>query len=359
MMNIYVGKNIVKVNETNLLGMDINVLKSIPYSVACKYADYISAIEICVEDCLDIPIDIKDEEGYLVALTELETIMENDKEESDMVENNVNNVAVEETVETINNENKEEMVNMMNVRGNMEVAVADMMDKFQEAKENIKVNVGETKEEYFNKIDDSLNVMKGAFGNIIDTLDNLLGYSTLKDSIIAIIEAGTDGKSSKKDLFKMARKCRELIEEEIEFINEFGNEEDFNKAVQLKALTEGIRGKSVFEAFASGCVWIGKRVTRKLHKWFHIDNEESVMGSICKSISGFVNILRTGAKIVWSTAKFAVSFLVAGAIKIADFVFSTIITLVSKIKAFAVEKYEKFTRKDEEEDNLEDFDYEE
>ena len=96
MLNMYVGKNLVKIDESNLLDMDINVLKGIPYSVASKYAEYISAIEVCVEDCLDIPTDIKDEASYLVALAELGSII---KEESDMENNNV-------VVEKVTVENK-------------------------------------------------------------------------------------------------------------------------------------------------------------------------------------------------------------------------------------------------------------
>lgn len=347
MLNMYVGKNLVKIDESNLLNMDINVLKGIPYSVASKYAEYISAIEVCVEDCLDIPTDIKDEASYLEALVELETII---KEESDMVENNV----VEEvTVENINN-NKEEKV-MRTVKENMSAAVEEMVGKFAEAKENIKVNAGETKEEYFDKVDDSLNVMKGALGNVLGTLDGVLGYTVLKNSIIDIMEAGSDGKTSGKSLFKMARRCRELIEEEIENLEFWGDEESLKKATQLKALTEGVRGKSIFEAFVSGCIWIAKKVTRKLRAWLHVDDEKSVMGSICRSIAGFAGILRAGVKLVWNTAKFAVSFVVAGVIKVADFVFRTIRTLVSNIKAFAVEKYEHLTNKDIEDDFEDDY----
>ena len=342
MLNMYVGKNLVKIDESNLLNMDINVLKGIPYSVASKYAEYISAIEVCVEDCLDIPTDIKDEASYLKALVELETII---KEESDMVENNV----VEEvTVENTNN-NKEEKV-MRTVKENMNAAVEEMVGKFAEAKENIKVNAGETKEEYFDKVDDSLNVMKGALGNVLDTLDGVLGYTVLKNSVIDMMEAGSDGKTSGKSLFKMARRCRELIEEEIENLEFWGDEESLKKAVQLKALTEGVRGKSIFEAFVSGCIWIGKKVTRKLRSWFKVDDEKSVMGSICKSIAGFTDILRAGVKLVWSTIKFAVSFIVAGAIKIIDSVFRAIRSLVITIKDFVVDKYNKLTNKDIEDD---------
>lgn len=349
MLNMYVGKNLVKIDESNLLDMDINALKGIPYSVASKYAEYISAIEVCVEDCLDIPTDIKDEASYLVALAELESII---KEESDMENNNV--VVEKVTVETNNTNNKEEKV-MGTVKENMVGAVEEMMGKFAEAKENIKVNAGETKEEYFDKVDDSLNVMKGALGNVLGTLDGVLGYTVLKNSIIDMMEAGSDGKTSGKSLFKMAIRCRELIEEEIENLEFWGDEESLKKAVQLKALTEGARGKSIFEAFVSGCIWIAKKVTRKLRAWFHVDDEKSVMGSICRSIAGFAGILRTGIKLVWNTAKFAVSFLVAGVIKVADFIYRAIKTLVVKIKEFAVEKYEQLTNKDIEDDFEDDY----
>ena len=344
MLNMYVGKNLVKIDESNLLNMDINVLKGIPYSVASKYAEYISAIEVCVEDCLDIPTDIKDEASYLKALVELETII---KEESDMVENNV----VEEvTVENTNN-NKEGKV-MRTVKENMGAAVEEMVGKFAEAKENIKVNAGETKDEYFDRVDDSLNVVKGAFGDVLGKVDSLLGFTVLKDKVLAVIEAGCNENTSKKDLFKMARKCREIIEEDIEEIELIGNPDD---AETLKELLGSVKGESIFKMFFSTMVWIGKKVARKLRAWFHVDDEKSVIGSICRSISGFVGILRAGAKIVWNTTKFAVSFLVAGVIKVADFIYRTIKTLVVKIKEFAVEKYEHLTNKDIEDDFEDDY----
>lgn len=351
MLSIYVGKNVIKVDESNLLGMDIESLKKIPYSIACKYNEYISALEVCVEDCLNIPADVHDEASYMEALVELETIMENDKEEEVMVENNV---VLEGVVVENNTNNKEEKI-MGTVKENMVGAVEEMMGKFAEAKENVKVNVGETKEEYFDKVDDSLNVMKGALGNVLGTLDGVLGYTVLKNSIIDMMEAGSDGKTSGKSLFKMARRCRELIEEEIENLEFWGDEESLKKAVQLKALTEGVRGKSIFEAFVSGCIWIAKKVTRKLRAWFHVDDEKSVMGSICRSIAGFAGILRAGIKLVWNAAKFAVSFVVAGVIKVADFVFRTIRTLVSNVKAFVVDKYNKLTKKDIEDDFEDDY----
>ena len=346
MLNMYVGKQLVKVDETNLLGMDINTLKSIPYDVAKKYAEYISALEVCIEDILDMPTDISDNASYTDALLKLENIIK--EEEAMVVENGV--VVEEVTVETTNT-NKEEKV-MRTVKENMGAAVEEMVGKFAEAKENIKVNAGETKDEYFDRVDDSLNVVKGAFGDVLGKVDSLLGFTVLKDKVLAVIEAGCNENTSKKDLFKMARKCREIIEEDIEEIELIGNPDD---AETLKELLGSVKGESIFKMFFSTMVWISKKVARKLRAWFHVDDEKSVIGSICRSISGFVGILRAGAKIVWNTTKFAVSFLVAGVIKVADFIYRTIKTLVVKIKEFAVEKYEHLTNKDIEDDFEDDY----
>lgn len=346
MLNMYVGKQLVKIDETNLLGMDINTLKSIPYDVAKKYAEYISALEVCIEDILDMPTDISDNASYTDALLKLENIIK--EEEAMVVENGV--VVEEVTVETTNT-NKEEKV-MRTVKENMGAAVEEMVGKFAEAKENIKVNAGETKDEYFDRVDDSLNVVKGAFGDVLGKVDSLLGFTVLKDKVLAVIEAGCNENTSKKDLFKMARKCREIIEEDIEEIELIGNPDD---AETLKELLGSVKGESIFKMFFSTMVWIGKKVARKLRAWFHVDDEKSVIGSICRSISGFVGILRAGAKIVWNTAKFAVSFLVAGVIKVADFIYRAIKTLIVKIKEFAVEKYEQLTNKDIEDDFEDDY----
>ena len=345
MLNMYVGKQLVKVDETNLLGMDINTLKSIPYDVAKKYAEYISALEVCIEDILDIPTDISDNTSYTDALVKLENIIK--EEEAMVVENGV--VVEEVTVETTNT-NKEEKV-MRTVKENMSAAVEEMVGKFTEAKENIKVGAGETKEEYFNKVDDSLNVVKGAFAGVLGKIDSLLGYSVLKDDILEIIEAGCNEKTSKKDLFRMSAKCREIIEKKIAKVELLGDPE---KAATLKELIGNIEEESIFIMFFSTMRWIAKKIARKLRKWFQVDEEKSIIGSICRSIGGFASILRAGTKVVWNTVKFAVSFVVAGVIKIADFIYRAAMIVIGKIKEFVVAKYEKLTQADFEDDLEED-----
>lgn len=271
------------------------------------------------------------------------------------------NVTVEE-IETTSNENMEEetMNNTTTVKGNVEAAVEEMMSKINQAKANVFEKAGETGEEYINRVDDSLNVMKGALGNVIDTLDTVLGYSMIKNSILAIMEAGTDGKTSKKDLFEMAKECRNLIDAEIEELIEFGDEEDFKKAVQLKALNEGCRGKSIFEAFVSGCIWVARTVSDRIKGWAKnkMDNEKSIIGAICRSIAGFANVLRAGVKIVFNAVKFAVSFVIAGTIKIADYIVRAIKSVVSKIKDWNTKKDEVITEEEVQEVTEEDLEEE-
>lgn len=263
------------------------------------------------------------------------------------------NDAIENITNNPENENKEEKI-MGTVKENVQAAVEDMMGKFAQARENIKVQAGETKDEYIDRVDDSLNVMKGAFGKTLGVLDTVLGYSILKDNVLDMMEAGSDGKTSKKDLFKMAKRCRELIEKEIENLEFWGDEESFRKAVQLKALTEDERGKSIFESFVSGVIWIGKKVARKLHKWFQVDEEKSIIGAICRSIAGLTGVLRAGVKIVWNAVKFAASFIVSGVILIVDAIVRAVKSVVSKIKDWATKRTEII----EDEDFDDEFDYE-
>lgn len=338
---IYVGKEIIKVDLDNLLDTDISSLDKITYEIAKKYGDFIAAIEITVEDCLGSVVNIVDEVSYKLAIADLVNIINEDKAEPMSEETKINVEILEEELE------------MTEVKTNVKMAVEEMMGKFEQAKEHVKVNVGETKEEYIERVDDSLNVMKGALAEILDKVSAVLGYDAIKETVLGIIEAGATNGSNKKDLFKMAAKCREYIEEEIELLNAWGDEESFSKAVQLKALTECERGKSIFEAFASGCIWVAKKVTRKLRQWFQVDEEKSVIGAICRSLAGFASVVRAGVKIVWNTAKFAVSFVVGGAIKVVDFIYRAIKSLVVKIKDWIAAQHEKITEEDDfEEENF-------
>ena len=234
----------------------------------------------------------------------------------------------------------------------VEKAVEELMSKLQEAKENIKVQAGETKEEFIEKTDESLNIMKEALGNTLGVIDSILGCSLIKDSILDMIDASMDGASSRKDLSKMARKCREIIDREIRNLNFWGDEESFRKAVQLKALTEDERGKCIFESFAVGVIWIAKKVFRKLNIQSDSD-KKGVFASICRGIGTFAKVLRAGVQIAWNAVKFAASFVVAGIVIAADWLYHAIKKAVEKIKDWSKEKLQK-VKEDTEEEDFED-----
>lgn len=372
MLNMYVGKNIVKVDETDLLGMDIAVLKSIPYSIASKYADYISAIEVCVEDCLDITTDIKDEASYLVALAELESIIKEDEvmdasnTKLNKIENKKEEVIMNGSNITIETINEKEMVSMMeNVAkemngevkgfGKVKEAFNNFKNTSKDSMRNIMNDANRTKERYIDETDEDFNNIKDSFVGVLNSIGEITGLSTFVDAINAIIEAGTDGKTSKKDLFKMAEKCSECIEEEIEFIKDCGDEEDLKRVLTLKSSIENGRGKNIFEMFAAVCVWIANKITAKFASWGAKGQEKNVFGTICRSIAKVASLLRSGVTIIFKTGKFIASFVVAGIIKIGDIIFRAIRSLYNNIKEFIVDKITPDYVDDIEEDLDDDF----
>ena len=363
MLSIYVGKEIVRVDEANLLDMDINVLKNIPYSIACKYNEYISSLEVCVEDCLNIPADVHDEASYMEALVELETIMENDKEEEVMVENNIvtesiviDGVVVDGVVvEVENNTNNKEMSDMLentakemaneNLKGFDKVK--DYFNKFSKASKKAQRNVFKeakvTKEEFINRTDKDFNDLKEAFVNVLNTAGEITGLNALINSLSAIVEAGGDA----KELSKMAKECRKEIDKEIKFIKDYGTEEDLKRILTFKASIENERGESIFEMLASACVNISTKVAEKFASWGAKGEEKNVFATICRSISTVASLLRKGVKIVFEATKFIASFAVASLIKLVDIVFNAFKLLFNKIK-------NKFTKDDDFIDDYED-----
>ena len=285
------------------------------------------------------------------------------------------NVTVEEVeTEPITEENMEEetMENNTNATPNANIIKEDEgMTNFKQAlenaakqaadaKSNIKVKAGQTVEEYFDTVDDSVNVVKGAFGSVIKVLDDFTGFSSLKADILDIYHAG-ERANGKKDLFKMAEKCRVRIDAEIKSIDELSDIGlmDDKEARKLKDVLTDLKGSDIFHKFAVSLVFIAKKVIRKLSEWFNVQGQkQNVFGSICRSIAGFIEVLKAGLKIVWDTTKFAVSFLISGVMIIAAPIIKAIKSLVEKVKGWLENKFKKVEEFEEtfEDDDLEDVD---
>ena len=246
---------------------------------------------------------------------------------------------------TINKVNESEVAATMETN-NTNAAVEDLMNKFKEATENASVKVGQTYEEFVNDADESINTMKEALGNTVGLLDRIFGCSTIKNSILDMIDASMSGADSQKDIFKMAKRCRELIDVEIRDLEFWGDQESLKKAAQLKPLTEGARGKSIFEAFAASIVWVVKKVTRKLS--INNDSEKkSLFASVCNGIGAFAKVLRAGVKIAWNVVKYAASFVVSGVVIVGSWIYQAIKTAISKIKGWTTKKDELITEEND------------
>lgn len=232
---------------------------------------------------------------------------------------------------------------------NMNDAVNKIMESFEEAKDDIKIDDGETVEESINKADEAINKLKGGLSEIINGIDQALGLSLLKNSILDILKA-SEGATSASSINKMARKCRELIDEEIENLEFWGNSDSIKKATQLKALTEDERGKCVFESFASSCIYIGEKLVKRFRKWFDNTDEKSIWRTIGKGIGAIVPILKKGIKFVWNVTEFVVSYTVAGVLKATEYLFDAIKSLASKAKNWVAVKGEKLKADTEDEE---------
>lgn len=232
---------------------------------------------------------------------------------------------------------------------NMSAAVEKIMKSFEEAKDSVKIKEGETVEENINKTDNALNKLKGGLSDIIEGIDQALGLSLLKNSLLAIIEASN--KATSASSFKeMARKCRELIDEEIENLEFWGDSESLKKAAQLKELTTDDRGKCIFESFAASCIYIGKKIVKRFKKWFNNTDEKSVWRTIGRGIGAIVPILKKGIKFVWNATEFVISYTVAGVLKATEYLFDAIKSLASKAKNWVAVKGEKLKADTEDEE---------
>lgn len=264
---------------------------------------------------------------------------------------NYNTTTQEETLMRANNEVMEAAINEINVK------VVEGMEKNNEgikgfagvakkvldgAVQTVVSGANKTKEQYVNENQESANTIMGAVVDLAAKTADVLGYNVLRDDLYGIIEAGGERGS----LFLMAEDLRKRIDNEIELLIAWGDEESFKKAIQLEALTKDERGKSIFESLIAGLIWIGKWMAKKLRQWFQVDNEKSLLGALCRSLSVLASVLREGVKLLWSTTKYIFSFPAALLIKVSNWILTSIKSLFEKVKGWFAKKDEKVEEED-------------
>lgn len=273
------------------------------------------------------------------------------------------------TIQKLNNsinQNQEE-INMKDVAKNL---VDEMATKVKDMAGQAKVVYDEEKDEVKSNLDDKLNSLTDTLAPALGYIDGVLGFTALKDKLCNIIFDYTDNGRSVSSYIKMARKCREAINDQIELLEMVDDEESFKKTVALRQLIgedeDGtIVTQSIFSSFAKGVVWLVKKAVRYIKgcSVFSTDPEGNVFGAVGAKIADFISTVFNVAKAVVGVAgtvfKYVLSYTVAGVIKIATAVISVFNGIFDKARAFIVEKFSnnEYDDIDDEVDEFEDYDF--
>lgn len=215
-----------------------------------------------------------------------------------------------------------------------------------------------TAEECVRETDQDIDALKGAFFNTVETIGRLTGVTALRLDIARVFERGCNERTSKNDLYHMAKEIRAIVEERAEELEICF---DADGAEMLRAaFHEG----SIVEMFVKGIVWFVGKLWKKVkklagHVGLHI-TEDSILGVVCKGIGGLAHLVNAGAKVVFNAAKYTVSIIGAGALLIADYIWMGICWLFMQAKALWMKlKGMQIGAADEEEEFDEDFNDEE
>ena len=303
----------------------------------------------------DVPLT---EAGYNyiwnVVVEEVETMPESE----DMAE--TNNILKEDVVMT----NQEIFKEMMEEGANpskaqkVKATIGNAIHNMKNAAKSARVHAGDDKEDFVNRCDSAINEIKDAMGPVLFVLDEALGCSALKEEICTIMYDTLGDTKTKSGFFKMAEKCRASISRTIKLISLVDPDDKLGKIAALRVLIEeDEEGNKIYEtqtiwaAFAKTICWICKKVSRKLKAWFGVDAESNVFGSVGASIAQVFarigNVVKNAAKIAGTVLSYAVSYTVAGIIKISSLIITAIKFVVSKIKGWAEKAKTKFTKEEE------------
>ena len=232
----------------------------------------------------------------------------------------------------------------------------------EEIKNNMKVVAGETREDFVNRADASVNELKDTLMGTVKYIGDVLGMTGLYNELVAIY-------TSNKGVIKTAQSIDKAVKRRIEMLQIVDPDDKLGKVAALKQVVydgdnEEEYTQSIFMASAKAIVWIAKKVARKLRDWkiFSTDAEDNILGEIganianCfRSISNFV--INVG-KATGNLLLFAGSYVIAGAIKLGCMVIHAIATALSKVKGWIDSKLTKITDDDYEEfESEEDYDF--
>lgn len=187
-----------------------------------------------------------------------------------------------------------------------------------------------TTEECVESCDKDIDVLKGSFFASVETISRLTGVHTLHIDIARVFERGCNENTGKKELYRMAKEVRAIVDEKIAAL------EDCWMTDNADVLRKAFHEDSLIETFVKSVTWLVGKLWKKLRKiagyvGLHVD-EKSILGTVCKGIGALAHLVNAGAKVVVSIAKYAVSIVGAGALLIADYLWMGICWLFKQFK---------------------------
>lgn len=358
-ITMYVGKEMVKVDLTNLFGVEVTTLKKISYDIAKKYPDFIAALEVAAESYPGGAVNITDENTYNDAMARIIDIINIGQEDTTMEQifnaEDATVVADVDYVEVVDNTTtKEDVVMedmksmMMDENGNLDKeGIKKVIDNIAAGATNI---VGDVKED----VADNVEQAKAHFVSVSGLL-GILGLRKLKADYDRIIYAGTNDNGGLTKIDAMAKEMTKLCKEEIARLEYFSTDKTVAQAFALKCLVgDTYTDKNIFECIASGLLCIIKKVTTFLKDKYNLMEEKAKSAAAKSVLRGiralFCGIIQ-GAIIIIKIGLHCVNLVVSGAIALGYWAFNTIKKLCLKIAAWVSGKVHK--------NDEDDFDFDE
>ena len=234
--------------------------------------------------------------------------------------------------------------------------VIDMKVNVENIKNNVKAVAGETREDFANRADASVNELKDMLMGTVKYIGDVLGMTGLYNEIVDIY-------TSNRGVVKTAQSIDKAVKRKIRMLKLVDPDDKLGKVAALKQVVyDGVYEEeytqSIFMSIANTIVWITKKVARKLRDWkiFSTDAKENILGEIGASIANcfrsISNFVINVGKATGSLLLFAGSYVVAGAIKLGCLVIRAIATVLSKIKGWIDNKLAKITEDDFDDEDI-------
>lgn len=215
------------------------------------------------------------------------------------------------------------------------------------------------------EVNEDVETFKGGLVVIGHKLAEITGLQTLQNSVNMILEAGFSA-GNEGSLTAMATEVRAQVAYQIEKLNKRGTQASLAKAMALKEIIgddgQPIESQGLLGACVSGLVWAGKRIAGLIKKWFGInENAPLILKLLCKTVSTIFGFIKAGVHIVVTVVGSVLSYVIAGVIKVANWIICTVLCIFRRAKAFVGNKIhgnEIYLDDEEDFDDDEDFDYE-